>query len=70
MKIGPREYNEQEIAIINVYKNHIAYLQKEIDFHWNQLVSQLKVSENLPFDPEHDFLWDYVMNDFSVDHNE
>jgi hypothetical protein len=66
MKIGPREYNEQETAIINVYKNHIAYLQKEIDFHWDQLVEQLKITEDNR--PDFDHLWDYVINDFEYDY--
>ena len=65
MKIGPREYNNQETTIIEVYKSHILKLQEEIDEHWNMLTEQLKVSKNLPFDPEYDFLWDYVMNDFT-----
>jgi len=65
MKIGPREYTEQESAIINAFKSHIKHLQKEIDEHWNMLTESLKVSKDLPFDPEYDFLWDYVMNDFS-----
>ena len=65
MKIGPREYNNQETTIIEVYKNRILKLQEEIDEHWNMLTEQLKVSKNLPFDPEYDFLWDYVMNDFT-----
>jgi len=65
MKIGPREYNNQETTIIEVYKNHILKLQEEIDEHWNMLTDSLKVSKNLPFDPEYDFLWDYVMNDFT-----
>ncbi len=66
MKIGPREYNEQETAIINVYKKHIAYLQKEIDFHWDQLVEQLKITEDNR--PDFDHLWDYVINDFEYDY--
>jgi RNAse (barnase) inhibitor barstar len=62
MKIGPREYTEQESVIIEVYKNHIDFLQKEIDHHWNQLVEQLKITEE--HQPYFDHLWDYVINDF------
>ena len=66
MKIGPREYTEQESVIIEVYKNHIDYLQKEIDHHWNQLVEQLKITEE--HRPDFDHLWDYVINDFKYNH--
>jgi|DEB19_MinimDraft_3_1074340.scaffolds.fasta_scaffold388283_1 RNAse (barnase) inhibitor barstar len=66
MKIGPREYTEQESVIIEVYKSHIDYLQKEIDHHWNQLVEQLKITEE--HQPYFDHLWDYVINDFEYDY--
>jgi hypothetical protein len=63
MKIGPREYNDQETAIIEVYKSHIQYLQEEIDEHWKMLIEQLNIPDRLP-NPETDSLWDYVINDF------
>ncbi len=65
MKIGPREYTEQESVIIEVYKSHIDYLQKEIDYHWNQLIEQLKITEG--DQPYFDHLWDYVINDLEYD---
>jgi RNAse (barnase) inhibitor barstar len=64
MKIGPREYNNQETTIIEVYKNHILKLQEEIDEHWNMLTDSLNLPDKIP-NPETDHLWDYVMNDFS-----
>jgi hypothetical protein len=64
MKIGPREYNQQESVIIDVYKSHIQYLQKEIDEHWKMLTEQLNVPDKLP-NLETEYLWEYVMNDFS-----
>jgi len=64
MKIGPREYTEQESATINAFKSHIKHLQKEIDEHWNMLTESLNLLDKIP-NPETDYLWDYVMNDFS-----
>jgi len=64
MKIGPREYTEQESATINAFKSHIKHLQKEIDEHWNMLTESLNIPDKIP-NPETDHLWDYVMNDFS-----
>lgn len=64
MKIGPREYTEQESATINAFKSHIKHLQKEIDEHWNMLTESLNLPDRIP-NPETDHLWDYVMNDFS-----
>ena len=64
MKIGPREYTEQESATINAFKSHIKHLQKEIDEHWNMLTESLNLPDKIP-NPETDYLWDYVMNDFS-----
>lgn len=63
MKIGPREYNQQESVIIDVYKSHIQYLQKEINEHWKMLTKQLNIPDRIP-NPETDHLWDYVINDF------
>ena len=63
MKIGPREYTDQETTIIEVYKSHILKLQSEIDDHWKMLIEQLNVTDKIP-NPETDYLWDYVMNDF------
>lgn len=62
MKIGPREYNNQETTIIEVYKSHILKLQEEIDEHWKMLIEQLNVPDEIP-NPEIDYLWDYVIND-------
>jgi RNAse (barnase) inhibitor barstar len=64
MKIGPREYTEQESATINAFKSHIKHLQKEINEHWNMLTDSLNLPDKIP-NPETDYLWDYVMNDFS-----
>jgi hypothetical protein len=64
MKIGPREYTEQESATINAFKSHIKHLQKEIDEHWKMLTESLNLPDKIP-NPETDHLWDYVMNDFS-----
>ena len=64
MKIGPREYAEQESATINAFKSHIKHLQKEIDEHWKMLTESLNLPDKIP-NPETDHLWDYVMNDFS-----
>lgn len=63
MKIGSREYNQQESVIIDVYKSHIQYLQKEINEHWNMLTKQLNIPDRMP-NSETDHLWDYVINDF------
>jgi RNAse (barnase) inhibitor barstar len=63
MKIGPREYTEQESATINAFKSHIKHLQKEIDEHWNMLTESLNLPDKIP-NPETDYLWDYVMNDY------
>jgi hypothetical protein len=64
MKIGPREYTPQETTIIEAYKSHILKLQEEIDEHWNMLTDSLNLPDKIP-NPETDYLWDYVMNDFS-----
>jgi hypothetical protein len=64
MKIGPREYTVQESVIIDVYKSHIQKLQEKIDEHWKMLIEQLNVTDKIP-NPETDYLWDHVMNDFS-----
>jgi hypothetical protein len=69
MKIGPREYTEQETAIIESCKTQIKSLQSEIEDRWQILIQQLNVPDKIP-NPETDYLWDYVMNDFSVDQNE
>jgi hypothetical protein len=61
MKIGDREYTEQEAVTIEVYKSHIKKLQKEIDDHWNILIDL--VGDNKK--QHEDYLWDYVMNDFN-----
>lgn len=67
MKLGNRTYTEQEVAIIEVYKNHIQYLQKEIDGHWDTLTSQIfKTDPGNYFKHDYDHLWDYVMNDFKL----
>jgi hypothetical protein len=63
MKIGPRQYNDRESVVIDVYKSHIKKLQEEIDEHWKMLIEQLNVPDKIP-NPETDHLWDYVMNDF------
>lgn len=55
-------FNEAETAQIETFKNHISYLQKEIDEHWNMLTKNLKIESK---SPAYDWLWDYVMNDFS-----
>jgi len=60
MKIGPREYTEQESVVIDVYKSHIQKLQEEIDEHWDLLQKQIANSDK----DNDDYLWDYVMNDF------
>ena len=64
MKIGPREYTEQESATINAFKSHIKHLQKEINEHWNMLTDSLNLPDKLP-NLETEYLWEYVMNDFS-----
>jgi hypothetical protein len=63
MKIGPREYNDQETAIIGSCKMQIQSLQSEIEEHWQILIKQLNVPDKIP-NPETDHLWDYIMNDF------
>ena len=63
MKIGPREYTEQETAIIENCKTQIKSLQSEIEDRWQILIEQLNVPDKIP-NPETDYLWDYVMNDF------
>ena len=60
MKLGTRTYTEQEVAIIEVYKNHIQFLQKEIDEHWDMLAKQVSDGKK----QHDDYLWDYVVNDF------
>lgn len=60
MKLGTRTYNKQEIALVEVYKNHIQFLQKEIDEHWDMLLKQVSDGKK----QHDDYLWDYVMNDF------
>lgn len=69
MKIGPRQYNEQETDIIESCKTQIKSLQSEIEDRWQILIQQLNVTDKIP-NPETDYLWDHVMNDFSVDQNE
>jgi len=64
MKLGTRTYTEQEIAIIEVYKSHIQFLQKEIDEHWDMLAKQVLKTQPDDCLNDHDHLWDYVMNDF------
>lgn len=64
MKIGPRTYTEQEATSIEVYKSHIQKLQNEIDEHWQQLIEQLNIPEKRP-SVARDYLWDYIMNDFT-----
>ena len=61
MRLGERTYTEQEAAIIEAFKSHIQSLQKEIDEHWNLLVKQVGNGKK----QHDDYLWDYVMNDFS-----
>jgi hypothetical protein len=68
MKIGPREYTEQETAIIESCKTQIKSLQSEIEDRWQILIQQLNVPDKIP-NPETDYLWDYMMNDFSVEWN-
>jgi len=63
MKLGPIEYNDQETAIIESCKMQIQSLQSEIEEHWQILIKQLKVPDKIP-NPETDYLWDYIMNDF------
>ena len=63
MKLGPREYNEQETAIIESCKMQIRSLQSEIEDRWKMLAKQLNVSDKI-LNPETDDLWDYIMNDF------
>lgn len=63
MKLGPREYNEQETAIIESCKMQIKSLQSEIEDRWKMLAKQLNVSDKI-LNPETDDLWDYIMNDF------
>ena len=60
MKLGTRTYTEQEVAIIEVYKSHIQFLQKEIDEHWDMLAKQVSDGKK----QHDDYLWDYVVNDF------
>ena len=62
MRLGERTYNEQETAIIEAFKSHISYLQKEIDEHWDMLVKQLNNGKK----KHDDYLWDYVINDFKL----
>ena len=62
MKLGTRTYTEQEVAIIEVYKSHIQFLQKEIDEHWDMLLKQVSDGKK----QHDDYLWDYVMNDFKL----
>jgi hypothetical protein len=69
MKIGPREYNKQETDIVESCKMQIESLQSEIEDRWQILIQQLNVPDKIP-NPETDYLWDHVMNDFSVDQNE
>lgn len=64
MKLGTRTYTEQEAAIIEVYKNHIQFLQKEIDEHWDMLAKQILKTQPDDCLSDYDYLWDYVMNDF------
>jgi hypothetical protein len=64
MKLGPREYNDQETDIIESCKSHILKLQSEIEEHWQILIKQLNVPDKIP-NPETDHLWDYIMNDFT-----
>lgn len=68
MKIGPREYTEQETAIIESCKTQIKSLQSEIEDRWQILIQQLNVPDKIP-NPETDCLWDYVINNFSVEWN-
>ena len=63
MKIGTREYNDQETAIIESCKMQIRSLQSEIEDRWKMLAKQLNVSDKI-LNPETDDLWDYIMNDF------
>jgi hypothetical protein len=63
MKLEPREYNDQETAIIESCKMQIQSLQSEIEEHWQILIKQLNVPDKIP-NPETDHLWDYIMNDF------
>lgn len=63
MKIGPREYNEQETAIIESCKMQIQSLQSEIEGYWQMITKQLNTPDKIP-NPEIDHLWDYIMNDF------
>lgn len=60
MKLGTRTYNKQETALVEVYKNHIQFLQKEIDEHWDMLLKQVSDGKK----QHDDYLWDYIMNDF------
>lgn len=64
MKLGTRTYTEQEVAIIEAYKSHIQYLQKEIDGHWDTLANQIFKTDPDDCLSDYDYLWDYVMNDF------
>lgn len=66
MKLGTRTYNEQEVAIIEAYKSHIQFLQKEIDGHWDTLSSQIFKTDPDDCLSDYDHLWDYVMNDFKL----
>lgn len=63
MKIGPRQYNEQETAIIESCKMQVQSLQSEIEDRWQILIKQLNTPDKIP-NPETDYLWDYIMNDF------
>jgi predicted lipoprotein len=63
MKLEPREYNDQETAIIESCKMQIQSLQSEIEDRWQTLIRQLNVPDKIP-NPETDYLWDYIMNDF------
>jgi hypothetical protein len=64
MKLGTRTYTEQEVAIIEVYKNHIQFLLKEVDEHWDMLYRQVFKTDPDDCLSDYDYLWDYVMNDF------
>lgn len=64
MKLGTRTYNEQEVAIIEAYKSHIQFLQKEIDGQWDMLAEQVLKAQPDDCLNNYDHLWDYVMNDF------
>lgn len=63
MKLGPREYNEQETAIIESCKMQVQSLQSEIEDRWKMITKQLNTPDKIP-NPETDHLWDYIMNDF------